>query len=195
MTMTIGLTQGKEAIVSEQDFEELSRWLWRYHNDGYACRMERINGKIKTIYMHRQIMNPSDDLHIDHINHDRLDNRRENLRICTNAENRRNQRRSKANTSGYKGVTWDKKFDKWKAQIGFEGKQIFISYSDDKHEAARKYNEKAVELFGEYARLNEIPDENQLEKITIPSAKYANLPLFRQLNFQQKRTVQAKSTI
>ena len=95
---------------------------------------------------------------IDHINHNGLDNRRENLRICTNAENNRHRRKPKNNTSGYKGVCWDKSKKKWRARIEKDNKNIHIGYYNILEEAARAYDAKAKELFGKYAQLN-FPEE------------------------------------
>jgi hypothetical protein len=111
-----------------------------------------------TLFLHRLLMNPPKGMVIDHINHNGLDNRKENLRICTNAENVRNSRNSQNNTSGYKGVCWDKSNKKWKARIGKDYKQIHIGCFDILEEAARAYDAKAKELFGEYAQLN-FPEE------------------------------------
>ena len=97
-------------------------------------------------------------MHVDHINGNPLDNRKSNLRICTNAENQRNRGVNKNNTSGYKGVCWAKQNKKWKARIKHNGKLIHLGYYKDKEEAARAYDKKAKELHGEYAYLN-FPDE------------------------------------
>jgi hypothetical protein len=91
---------------------------------------------------------------IDHINHDKLDNRRENLRLCTRKENVRNQLAHKDNTSGYKGVTRSGKY--YKAAIGVDGSVIYLGSFGSRHDAARAYNEAATEHFGEFASLNKI---------------------------------------
>ena len=103
-------------------------------------------------------MNPPKGMVIDHINHNGLDNRRENLRICTNAENQRNRGKQKNNTSGYKGVDWRKDHKKWRARINKDNKTIHIGYYNIIEEAARAYDAKAKELHGKYAQLN-FPEE------------------------------------
>ena len=122
------------------------------HPDGTARRT--------IVQMHRHITNAPKGMVVDHINHNGLDNRKSNLRVCTIAENSRNRRRQKGGTSIYKGVNWQKAKKKWHARIKFEGKHMHIGYfTDDKEEeAARAVDAKAKELHGEYAYLN-FPDE------------------------------------
>ena len=93
---------------------------------------------------------------IDHVNGNGLDNRRENLRISTNSQNLANRRKNCNNTSGFKGVQPKRK--KYSACVGFQGKKIRLGVYDTPEEAARAYDEKAKELFGEYANLN-FPDD------------------------------------
>lgn len=91
---------------------------------------------------------------IDHINHDKMDNRLKNLRSCTQSENSRNQKKYKSNKSGYKGVSWSKKSSKWLAQITHNKKVTCLGRYDDKLEAAQAYDKKALELFGEFSCIN-----------------------------------------
>ena len=109
--------------------------------------------------MHRQIMNAPDNLVVDYIDHNDLNNRKENLRVCTFAENCRNMRSSARKTSRYKGVHWNKRMGKWAAQITFENKTYHLGYFTDETAAARAYDEKAVELHGEFASLNLVREE------------------------------------
>jgi hypothetical protein len=90
----------------------------------------------------------------DHINHNKLDNRKENLRICTEAENVHNTRISRNNTSGYKGVTFHKRDKKWQTQIRSGQGKRYLGYFNTAEEAAKNYDEKAKEAFGEFARTN-----------------------------------------
>jgi len=157
----IFLTQGKYAIVDAQDYDELIKYKWcanKVRKRWYAVRgvWESTTKTTKIILMHRIIM--KDDFneyycYTDHINNDTLDNRKCNLRVCNNSENMKNCRKSH-NTSGYIGVVWDKSRKKWKAQIGFHWKQVFIGRYDDIIDAALAVDAKAKELFGEYALLN-----------------------------------------
>jgi hypothetical protein len=99
-------------------------------------------------------MDASKGEYVDHINGNVLDNRKSNLRICTNAENCRNTGPYKNNKSGYRGVSWHKRDKEWRAQIKHNGKVIWISAHKDKEEAARARDTKALELQGEFAWLN-----------------------------------------
>jgi hypothetical protein len=101
-------------------------------------------------------MNASKDKHVDHINGDRLDNRKQNLRLCTQTENNQNSRCLKPKTSAYKGVCWSKSKKKWIAQICANGKSIFIGHYNKEQDAAYSYNLKAEELHGDFARLNSV---------------------------------------
>jgi len=128
----------------------------------YQVRLCNPNGiTFKTV--HRLIAlhfipNPEALPQVDHINRIKTDNRIENLRWVSNQENSFNTNKTRRVTSStYKGVCWYKKYKKWMAQIGINGKQKTLGYFDDEIDAARAYNEKAAELFGEYAALNVIP--------------------------------------
>lgn len=106
--------------------------------------------------LHRAIMNACEGEEVDHINGNRFDNRKSNLRICTHKENTRNNTIPSNNTSGYKGVSWDKFRDKWKAYIIFDKRMIHLGRFESKTEAAKAYNRAAIKHFGEFAKLNEI---------------------------------------
>ena len=93
---------------------------------------------------------------IDHINGIKDDNRIINLRECTTQQNGMNRGPQKNNSSGYKGVGWSKKSSKWRAQIRFNNKSIYLGLFDDKKEAAKIYNKEAKKLFGEFVYLNEV---------------------------------------
>lgn len=106
--------------------------------------------------MHRVIMDAPKDKHVDHVDHNTLNNTRKNLRLCTNSQNIANRRgRQKNNTSGYTGVFWSKNAKKWAAQIKFQNKAIHLGYFDDLEKAAKIRDAKAIELFGEFATLND----------------------------------------
>ncbi len=155
----IPLTQGKFAIVDDGDYEFLIQWKWKYSNHGYAVRNHHIgmvDGKRiqKRIYMHRLIIGALSGQYTDHINGEVLDNRRCNLRICTNQQNAANSKKwSIATSSKYKGVSWDKVNKKWTAQIGGEERKHLGRFSSE-IEAAKAYNKAALERHGEFAMLN-----------------------------------------
>ena len=118
-----------------------------------------------SLFLHQLIMETPKGMVTDHINGDPLDNRKQNLRICTQAENVRNRRAGKNNTSGFKGVSWHKRTNSWHARIDHNKKPIHIGCFEDKEEAARAYDRKAIELHGEFAYTN------------FPIEDYANIAL------------------
>lgn len=152
----IPLTQGKFALVDAENYDFLAQWHWSY-KCGYAFRNPKINGKYRTIHMHREIMGMPKIKQIDHIDGNGLNNTKGNLRLVTNSQNQMNsKKRSKKASSEYKGVHFGKREQKWVAQIGFNGKRKCLGYFDSEFEAASAYNEAAVKLHGEYARLNDL---------------------------------------
>ena len=155
----IPLTQGKYAIVDNADYEWLNQWKWcaeKIGNIYYAVRTIKINGKNIPQLMHRLILGliKGDGKLTDHHNHNGLDNRLENLRICNNSQNHHNQLPQKDCISKYKGVGWFKRDKKWCARICMNRKHYHIGYFDTETKAAKAYDKKALELFGEYACIN-----------------------------------------
>lgn len=146
----IPLTKGYVALVDDEDFEYLSKFKWTVkigRRTVYAVRHLEIP-------MHRVVIQVDDDKVVDHINRDGLDNRKKNLRTCTHLENRRNSTGKIGGTSKYKGVTWNKQHKKWKARVHINRKEIFLGYFKNEEDAAKAYDIKAKEMFGEYAFLN-----------------------------------------
>jgi len=148
-TKLIPLSQGKFAIVDADDFEKLSQLKWHYSN-GYAVK----HGKPKII-MHRIVCNTPDGMHTDHINGNRLDNRKCNLRVCTKNENAKNTSKRKNSTSKYKGVSWETRTKRWFCQIEVNKKSFFLGRFSSEEAAAEAYNEAALIHHGEFARLNQ----------------------------------------
>ncbi|MFJ7665293.1 HNH endonuclease [Lysinibacillus sp. NPDC097162] len=145
---------GKFAIVDFDDFERVSKSKWHV-NKGYAERTYYLNGKPKHEKLHRFIFGEVKDGYvIDHINGDKLDNRRENLRECTPTENKKNQQLSIANKSGYKGVVYSEYHGKWNAYITNDKRRKHIGYFETAKEAAKAYDYFASKLHGEFAQLN-----------------------------------------
>ncbi len=151
----IPLTQDKFAIVDAEDYEQLCKYKWYAQRVGknYYARNRRRHGLVS---MHRVIMKAPKGLVVDHINHNTLDNRRKNLRLCTWAQNNQNRRPSKRKNklSKYKGVSFDKKRKVYRVLIWHNKKQYFLGTFKDEKEAAKAYDKKAKELFGEFAYLN-----------------------------------------
>jgi hypothetical protein len=151
----------KFALVDDEDFDELNKYKWRCTSDGYVKRsttIKTINGERKdiTIYMARFIANTPLGLEADHEDTNTLNNQKYNLRNCTRSENEHNKNKAKTNTSGYKGVSYDKSRNKWVASIMVAGKTIFIGRFDNDIEAAIEYNKSAIEHHGKFAKLNEV---------------------------------------
>lgn len=149
----IPLTQGKFALIDDEDFDKINQYKWHLFNNHDRGLYARSSGKI---LMHRMILDLIDPkIKIDHINHDGLDNTRLNLRICTDSQNQQNRNKpKKICTSKYKNVSWKKQNNKWQSYINFNKKRIFLGYFSKEMEAAKAYDNAAKELFGKFARLN-----------------------------------------
>ncbi len=147
----IPLTQGKFALVDDEDYEMLMQWKWQYAT-GYATR--RVWPKVRLL-MHRVIMNAQPGEQIDHKNLNRLDNQRSNLRFATYAQNMYNRRKNNSTySSRYKGVSWYSRDKKWRSQIQFAGKLHCIGKFQSELEAALAYDEAARKHHGEFANTN-----------------------------------------
>lgn len=162
----IELTQGKFALVDDEDFEYLNQYKWfaaKQKYTYYAYRNSpRINGKQHKIIMHRVIMKlDSNDLIVDHKDHDGLNNVKSNLRLCNNSQNGANRIKSVGFSSKYKGVSWHKIKMKWQCKITFSHKRLFLGYFKTEIEAAISYNNAAISHFGKYAHLNIIEQDGK----------------------------------
>ena len=158
MTKEIPLTKGKVALVDDVDYEFLMQWKWHYHSRGYAARSGPRGEGRKMFLMHRVIIGNPGGFLIDHVNQNRLDNRRLNLRACSKAENMRNAPARKG-TSSFKGVSWSSKSKEWVAHIRTD-KAInkFLGAFSCEKQAAVAWNEAALKYHGEFAYLNVIDD-------------------------------------
>lgn len=142
----IPLGNGVFTKVDNEDFDKVKDINWHCSVLGY------VGGSVGL--MHRYIMNAPDGAVVDHIDNDPTNNRKNNLRICTQAENTRNRTIKEGYTSKYKGVCWAKNRNKWISYIGYENKLRYIGYFTDEIDAAKAYDSKARELFGEFAHTN-----------------------------------------
>lgn len=161
----IQLTQGFVALVDDEDYERLKDQKWhvkRYAHTAYAqTNALKPDGSRTMRYMHRIILGLTDPaIQADHIDGNGLDNRRQNLRIASKAENLRNRSRSRNNTSGFKGVyrATRNRLHPWRTLIK-AGKLISGGYYSTAIEAAFAYNELALKHHGEFAKLNEMADK------------------------------------
>lgn len=151
MSKEIELSQGYKAIVDDDLYDELNQHNWCVHkmrknNTMYATRLIRIH--------HMVLGFPPPGYVIDHINGNGLDNRRENLRIITTGQNTTWRAIQRNNTSGFRGVSWNKSKKRWDAKIKVNGKAMHLGRFTNKEDAARAYDKAAREHFKEFAKLN-----------------------------------------
>lgn len=157
----IKLTQGKYALVDDEDFKKLNKFKWwalkKSGGRFYAIRTEQRNGVIKHITMHRAILKMTNSkIHVDHKDLNGLNNQRNNIRPATVGQNIANTPSLKGSSSKYKGVVWRPEYKYWQVQIMKDGQYYHIGCFKDEKEAALAYNKKAIELHGEFAFLNVI---------------------------------------
>ena len=131
---TIFLPKNKYTLVDDEDYEFLSTHKWNFNR--YAIRAVNKNGKWSTLRMHKEILRKHhllrEGYEIDHINRNKLDNRKSNLRLATRSENKLNGNKYKNNTSGYKGVSWNQISKKWNARIMIRGSRINLGHYKNK---------------------------------------------------------------
>jgi len=157
---TIQLSKQEVVLVDDEDFDRLNHYKWYLSvsspdGSGYACRSCYANGKVTSIYMHRELLNVPKGFQTDHKDGNKLNNQKDNLRIATGQENCRNRPRRGNNKSGYKGVTQYEDGRRWEASIWLDGhKHKYIGVFESAMDAALAYDKSAIEFFGEFARLN-----------------------------------------
>lgn len=156
MTRQLLLLRGQIALVDDADYPDLRIHRWRLNSKGYVIRSFSYDGVEKVVTLHRQIMQPPPDLVVDHIDHDKLNNTRDNLRLITRQQNQMYRRRFKNNSTGFKGVSCHG--SRWQARIHYDGQTIYLGDHDDLKTAALAYDCAARQLFGEFALLN-LPDQ------------------------------------
>lgn len=161
----IKLTRNKACLVDEKDFDKLNKFKWYAAKMGdlyYAYRTKRVGKRSEnkkfSIAMHREVLNVKKGLYVDHINGNTLDNRRSNLRHCSNQQNSFNHKGQKRQRkySKYKGVKKNTKCNTWSARITVSGKAIYLGSFKTENEAAIAYNNAALEHFGNFCYLNEV---------------------------------------
>lgn len=154
----IGLTRGYVALVDDDDFGRLSshKWCATPTKAGfYAVRsVRREDGKSRLQGMHRVILDAKKGELVDHVNGNTLDNRKENLRICTYSQNNINRRKERMSTSRFKGVSWDARTKTWKASVTINRKTKWLGRFQTEVEAALAYDAAAKQIHGEFAKVN-----------------------------------------
>ena len=148
----ISLTQCQFAIVDSEDFNELDKLKWFAHDVvGNKTFYASSSMNCKGIVMHRQIMNTPKGMSVDHINHNTLDNRKENLRNCTRSQNMMNSRIYSNNKSGTTGVSFFKSQNKWISKITFNKKRIYLGLFVKIEDAIKARKDAEIKYFGEFA--------------------------------------------
>lgn len=137
------------AIIDLDDVDKVKQYKWHLDNDGYAS-----SGR-NSMKLHKLIMECLDNMTIDHINRNRLDNRKENLRFCTHQQNMMNLSVRIDNSSGVTGVCWHKKSNKWRAQIKLNKKTKHLGYYDNIEDAIQARRQAEIDYFGEFAPTKE----------------------------------------
>jgi hypothetical protein len=153
------LNSGLIAQVDDEDFEKVNKFNWSARKDGntfYATSGGNYKGVNTRKTLHRFILNPSSEQFIDHKDGDGLNCQKSNLRICTNQQNQFNQKKRKGTSSIYKGVRARKNCKTYEVTIRENKEKKYIGSFKNEKEAALAYNKKALELFGEFARINTI---------------------------------------
>ena len=152
------ILKGKVIHIDDEDMHILSKYNWYINSSDniryYVVAKVYNKGKVTNIKLHRILLNPPRNLYIDHINGNGLDNRKSNLRVCTNQQNQRNARKKRTASSIYKGVSFVKARSKFRAYIVVNNKQTGLGQFSNEIDAAKAYDQKAKELFGEFAYLN-----------------------------------------
>lgn len=136
-----------QALFDDADLCAVEPYTWCLNAKGYV--VSQIDGKIQ--YLHRWLMKTPKGLVTDHINGNKLDNRRCNLRICTSADNSKNMKLPKTNRSGYRGISWSVNAGKWHAKITANGKQIHLGYFTSIEDALRRYKRAQIKYHGAFA--------------------------------------------
>jgi len=150
----ISLGDGLFTVIDTSDYDKVSKYTWSANKNNYATTT--IDGS--TTLLHRLLIKPPVNMVVDHIDGDRLDNRKTNLRVCTQSENLRNQlKHCRSGTSKYKGVTYNREKGKWLARIRVRNIKYGLGSYYNELDAALAYNIGSVLLSPKFGRLNVIP--------------------------------------
>ena len=150
----IPLTQEKFTLVDDEDYEEIKKYKWWLVSAGYAGRKIGNRKNRKPLYLHRYILKAPKGTVVDHLNGNKLDNQKSNIRICTQSHNLQNKKITKNSTSKYRGVSWSEYHKKWHSRICFKQKKTHVGYFDNEKIAAAEYDRVALKIYGENAYFN-----------------------------------------
>jgi hypothetical protein len=170
----IPLTQGKVALVDDEDFEAVSavKWYAQQSRVWYAAHK-----RDRLVYMHRMILTAPPGMQVDHINGNGLDNRRSNLRLCSNSQNHANLRKRPETSSRFKGVYWNKARRKWHAQIKVNQCTFYLGLFESEEAAGAAYDRAAAEHFGVFSRLNDIERSTGTPSARAPGAESVSVQM------------------
>lgn len=150
----ISLSRGMVAFIDDEDYDRVSALKWHYDGRYALGNVKTENGTWIKVRMHRFILNTPTGVEVDHINHDMLDNRKQNLREANRQQNASNRNTPANNSSGYKGVCWSKKAKKWQASVQISGVRLHLGTFESKEEAATAYDEATKTHNGKFAKTN-----------------------------------------
>jgi len=155
--MKLKLTNGKYTLIDKKFYDKVKNYKWRQDSlAGHVVITIGKKGHRKLLRLHRLIINVKDGELVDHINGNVLDNRLKNLRLANKSKNAMNRGKQRNNTSGYKGVSFNKQMNMWQAQLVANKIKRLNSFFKTKKEAAIAYNNAAIKFHKEFARLNNI---------------------------------------
>ena len=146
----ISTTKGMSVTVDDDQYDWLNQWKWTHHSRGYAYRV--VNKK--TVLMHRLITDARSGELVDHIDLDKSNNQRSNLRLCTFSDNMCNRVKPITSTNEYKGISYKRELEKWTARIHKDGKEYHLGVFSTAMDAAIAYDKAAIEMHGSFARTN-----------------------------------------
>jgi hypothetical protein len=149
---SITMTNGVRTIVDDDMHEMYGKYNWTQHTKGFACRSMKMEGKWKTVFLHRLVMNVPQGKEVDHINGDRLDNKKSNLRICSREDNAKNRMKRYDSQQPFKGIRLRK--GRWEVNLQCDKKAYYLGRYNTAIEAAKVYDKYAKKYFGQFARFN-----------------------------------------
>lgn len=141
----IPLTRGRVTVIDHEDYKKIKRYKWHYKDTGYAVSYSKGSAaERKQVRMHRLITKCPTRKEVDHIDGNKLNNCKENLRVCTRSQNMMNKGKPKKGSSRFKGVSWHEKSGKWRARIKMNGLEMYLGIFESENEAFRVYREACL---------------------------------------------------